>query len=231
MSQKRHLLILSGGMDSTVALHQFKNSIGLAVTFNYGSKHNEQETMRAKISCSYLGIPHTVINLEEAFKDFKSDLLQSGGDIPEGHYADDNMIKTVVPFRNGIMLAIATGLAESNYLSSVMLASHAGDHAVYPDCRPEFNDSMSAAMTAGTSNEVSLFAPYKAVTKEDIAHRGAGLGVKWSDTYSCYKGGQIHCGRCSTCVERIWALRKLDDDTKYLDNEYAEQLLRERGEW
>ena len=229
MSKK--LLILSGGMDSTVALYEFKHAIGLAVTFNYGSKHNEQEGERAAASCARLSIPHIEVDLKEAFKDFKSDLLKSGGDIPEGHYADDNMKHTVVPFRNGIMLSIATGLAESYDLDSVMLASHAGDHTVYPDCRPDFNTAMNEAMEAGTAKGVSLWSPYAGITKEDIADHGNTLGVIWSETYSCYKGGEVHCGRCSTCVERIWALRHSDDDTVYLDNEYAENLLRERGEW
>lgn len=218
-------------MDSTVALHEFKHTIGLAVTFNYGSKHNVEETKRAVASCEALGIKHEVINLEEAFKGFRSDLLKSGGDIPEGHYADENMIKTVVPFRNGIMIAIATGLAESNDLQYVMLASHAGDHAVYPDCRQSFNTYMSQAMAHGTGNGVRLAFPYANITKEDIAKHGTELGVDWNGTYSCYKGGEVHCGRCSTCVERIWALRHSDDTTKYLDSEYAEELLRERGEW
>ena len=228
---KTHLLILSGGMDSSVALHEFKHVIGAAVTFNYGSKHNKEETKRAAESCEKLGIPHSVIHLEEAFKDFKSDLLQSGGEIPEGHYADENMKKTVVPFRNGIMLSIATGLAESKGLQYVMLASHAGDHTVYPDCSPEFNKAMNDAMIAGTSLGVRLSFPYASITKEDIAKRGDELKIDWNTTYSCYKGGEVHCGRCATCVERIWALRHSDDTTEYLDTEYAENLLREKGEW
>ena len=228
---KTHLLIISGGMDSSVALHEFKHVIGQAVTFNYGSKHNNEEIKRARANCKALDIPHTVIDLSSAFKDFESHLLQNGGDIPEGHYADDNMKKTVVPFRNGIMLSIATGLAESKGLKYVMLASHAGDHAVYPDCRPEFNTYMNLAMQLGTNLGVSLAFPYGTISKEDIAKHGNELGIDWSTTYSCYKGGEVHCGRCSTCVERIWALRHSNDTTEYLDTEYAEKLLRERGEW
>ncbi len=214
---KNKLLILSGGMDSTVALYEFQNAIGLAVTFNYGSKHNEEETKKAADSCHRLAIPHIVVNLENAFKDFKSDLLKTGGDIPEGHYADENMSKTVVPFRNGIMLAVATGLAESYNLDTVMLASHAGDHAIYPDCRPDFNRAMDLAMKLGTAKGIQLWSPYGQLTKEEIANHGELLGVKWSNTYSCYKGGKVHCGVCSTCAERLWALRHLDDDTEYLD--------------
>ena len=228
---KNKLLILSGGMDSTTALYEFQDTIGLAVTFNYGSKHNEEETKRAVESCEELGIDHAIINLEDAFKGFESNLLKDGGDIPEGHYADETMKATVVPFRNGIMLAIAAGLAESNGLDKVVLASHAGDHAVYPDCRPDFNGYMSKAMHTGTSNGVGIYAPYADISKQDIADHGTLLGVDWNKTYSCYKGGEVHCGRCSTCVERIWALRHSDDTTEYLDTEYAEKLLREKGEW
>jgi 7-cyano-7-deazaguanine synthase len=228
---KNKLIILSGGMDSTVALYDFKDTIGLAVTFNYGSKHNEAEIQRAVASCEKLDIPHMVIELKEAFLGFKSDLLKSGGEIPEGHYEDENMSKTVVPFRNGIMLAIAAGLAESHELTHIMLASHAGDHAVYPDCRPDFNSYMSKAISVGTSNNVKIYAPYSKITKEEIAFKGRALGIDWRTTYSCYKGGEVHCGRCSTCVERIWALRKGPDLTEYLDHDYAETLLREKGEW
>ncbi len=228
---KNTLLILSGGMDSTVALYEYMDEIGLAVTFNYGSKHNDEEIKRAILSCAKLGINHRVVNLEKAFRYFESDLLKTGGDIPEGHYADENMKHTVVPFRNGIMLSIATGLAESHGLSKVMLASHAGDHTVYPDCRPEFNKAMGEAMEAGTSNQVKLSAPFKYRTKEELAYIGEECDIEWADTYSCYKGGKVHCGRCSTCVERIWALRHVKDNTQYLDTEYAETLLRKRGEW
>lgn len=220
--KKNVLLILSGGMDSTVALHQFKDHLGLAVTFNYGSNHAEAEIAHAVQSCHALGIPHMIVNLKQAFEGFKSGLLEGAEAIPEGHYAAANMAATVVPFRNGIMLSIATGLAESNKLTKVMIASHAGDHTVYPDCRPSFNEAISDAMSEGTptDNRVSLWAPFSGISKRQIAHVGQSLGVDWSTTYSCYKGGDFHCGRCSTCVERLEALEDLYDETVYLDTEF-----------
>ena len=204
------VLIYSGGLDSTTLLYAYKDSIALAVSFDYGSKHNAQEIACARENCARLGIKHLVIPLEFMGKYFKSDLLQSGGEIPEGHYADENMKSTVVPFRNGIMLAIAAGLAESYDLDTIMMANHGGDHAIYPDCRPEFVDAFAAAVKAGTYNGVRMFSPYCNITKRDIALRGRALGIDYSLTYSCYKGGSKHCGLCGTCVERKEALAGFD---------------------
>ncbi len=130
---KDSIIILSGGMDSVTMLYDYRERIAMAVTFNYGSKHNEKEITFARQHCRRLNIPHIVIPLSFMQQYFKSSLLIGGENIPEGHYTDDNMKSTVVPFRNGIMLAIAAGLAESNGLSHVMLANHSGDHAIYPD--------------------------------------------------------------------------------------------------
>ena len=204
------ILIYSGGLDSTTLLYEYKDRIALAVTFDYGSKHNAREIAFAAENCRRLGIPHQVIPLDFIGKYFRSDLLLSGGDIPEGHYADDNMRSTVVPFRNGIMLAVAVGLAESNGLDAVFLANHGGDHTIYPDCRPEFVDAFDKAAEAGTYNGVRILSPYCNITKRDIALRGKALGVDYSLTYSCYKGGEKHCGRCGTCTERKEALEGFD---------------------
>ena len=204
------LLIYSGGLDSTTLLYEYKDSIDLAVTFDYGSKHNAREIACAVENCKRLGIKHLVIPLGFIGQYFKSDLLQSGGEIPEGSYADENMKSTVVPFRNGIMLAVAAGLAESYGLDTVLLANHSGDHAIYPDCRPEFIDAFSAAVKAGTYNGVKVLSPYCKLTKRDIALRGKALGIDYSLTYSCYKGGEKHCGKCGTCVERKEALEGFD---------------------
>ena len=127
------------------------------------------------------------------------------------------MRSTVVPFRNGIMLAIACGLAESNGLKYVMIANHSGDHAIYPDCRPQFIDAMSQAMQNGTYDGVTILAPYTSITKTDIARRGKAIGMDYALTYSCYKGGERHCGKCGTCVERKEALHDagIDDPTEY----------------
>ena len=204
------LLIYSGGLDSTTLLYEYKDSIALAVTFDYGSKHNAREIACAVDNCKKLGIKHLVIPLGFIGQYFKSDLLLSGGDIPEGSYADENMKSTVVPFRNGIMLAVAAGLAESYDLDAVFLANHSGDHAIYPDCRPEFIDAFSAAVKAGTYKGVQVISPYCNITKRDIALRGRALGIDYSLTYSCYKGGEKHCGKCGTCVERKEALAGFD---------------------
>jgi len=204
------LLIYSGGLDSTTLLYEYKDSIALAVSFYYGSKHNAREIACAVDNCQALGIKHLVIPLDFMGQYFKSDLLQSGGKIPEGSYADDNMKSTVVPFRNGIMLAIAAGLAESYELDTIMMANHGGDHAIYPDCRPEFVDAFGKAVEAGTYIGIKLLSPYCNITKRDIALRGKALGIDYSKTYSCYKGGEKHCGKCGTCVERKEALEGFD---------------------
>lgn len=214
---KDSIIIVSGGMDSITMLYDCKERIALAVTFDYGSKHNAREMVFAKMHCERLGIPHLVIPLSFMAQYFKSSLLIGGEEIPEGNYDDENMKSTVVPFRNGIMLAIAAGLAESNGLKHVMMANHSGDHAIYPDCRPQFVDAMSSAITAGTYEGITLFAPYTNLTKTDIVKRGNSLGIDYSETWSCYKGGEKHCGKCGTCTERREALREagIEDTTEY----------------
>lgn len=210
------ILIYSGGLDSTTLLYEYRDSIALAVSFDYGSKHNEREIEYARKNCRKLGIEHLVIPLEFMQKYFRSSLLKGGEDIPEGSYDDSNMQSTVVPFRNGIMLAIAAGLAESRGLDAIMMANHGGDHAIYPDCRPEFVDAFGKAVEAGTYNGVKLLSPYCDITKRDIALRGKALGIDYSLTYSCYKGGEKHCGKCGTCTERKEALEGFDP-TEYED--------------
>ena len=217
--KKDSIIILSGGMDSVTLLHYRKDRIALAVSFDYGSNHNAREIECARKQCEMLGIEHLVIPLEFMGKYFKSSLLEGAEKIPEGHYADDNMKSTVVPFRNGIMLSIACGLAESRGLLHVMMANHGGDHAIYPDCRPEFVASMSDAMRNGTYEGVDILAEFTNITKSDIARLGKRLGVDYSLTYSCYKGGEKHCGKCGTCVERkeAMALAGIEDPTDYED--------------
>lgn len=205
---KDSILVLSGGMDSTTLLYDRKDQIALAVTFDYGSKHNAREIECARKNCEILGIEHIVIPLEFMGRYFKSSLLIGGDEIPEGHYADENMKSTVVPFRNGIMLSITAGLAESRSLKKVMLANHGGDHTIYPDCRPGFINAMSDAIRHGTYDGITIDAPYTNITKTDIARIGKRIGVDYNLTYSCYKGGEKHCGKCGTCVERFEALHE-----------------------
>lgn len=204
-------------MDSVTMLHEYKERIALAVCFDYGSNHNRREAECARFNCGELGIEFLLIPLDFMHRYFRSSLLEGAEAIPDGHYAEENMKSTVVPFRNGIMLSIACGLAESRGLKHVMIANHSGDHTIYPDCRPEFIDSMSEAMRHGTYEGVTILASYTGITKGDIARRGKAMGVDYSKTYSCYKGGAKHCGKCGTCIERREAMAEagIDDPTDY----------------
>lgn len=214
---KDSILIYSGGLDSTTMLYEYRERIAMAISFDYGSNHNSKEIKCADLHCERLGITHVVIPLDFIRRYFRSSLLDGADAIPEGHYEDDNMRSTVVPFRNGIMLSVAVGMAESNELQYVMMANHGGDHTIYPDCRPEFVDAFDAAAQAGTFNGVRLLSPYVNMTKADIARRGKQLGIDYSETWSCYKGGDVHCGRCGTCIERREALAEagIEDHTVY----------------
>lgn len=217
MGKKESLIILSGGMDSVTLLYDKASDIDLAVTFDYGSNHNKREAEYAAYHCKKLGIEHIIIPLDFIHQYFKSSLLSGADAIPEGHYAAENMKSTVVPFRNGIMLSIACGLAESRGLKRVCIANHFGDHAIYPDCRLSFINQMNAAMEQGTYQHIAIDAPYTNIKKTDIAKIGKILGVDYSKTYSCYKGGEKHCGKCGTCVERKEAFKDagIDDPTEY----------------
>ena len=217
--KKDSIIILSGGMDSSTLLYDQQQRIALAISYDYGSNHNAKEIPFAQWHCKQLGIEHIVIPLDFMSRYFQSSLLNGGDAIPEGQYDEENMKSTVVPFRNGIMLAIAAGIAESRGLQYVMMANHGGDHTIYPDCRPEFVKAMSEATKAGTFPGIEILAPYTNITKSDIARRGNELGIDFSKTWSCYKGGEKHCGKCGTCVERIEALRDagIEDPTEYME--------------
>ena len=216
---KDSIIIYSGGLDSTTLLYEECERIALAVTIDYGSNHAAREIACARRHCANLGIEHLVIDLAFIGRHFCSSLTAGADAIPEGNYDDENMRSTVVPFRNGIMLSVACGLAESRSLKRVLIANHGGDHAIYPDCRPAFVEAMSAAIRNGTYEGVTVFAPYTNLSKTDIARRGAALGLDYTETYSCYKGGEHHCGKCGTCRERRAALHDagIEDGTIYDD--------------
>lgn len=220
---KKVVVLLSGGMDSVVLLYRCLKdySVVATVSFDYGSKHNKNEIPYARYHSDLQGVPHKEIRMDFVNELFKSDLLQSGGEIPEGHYEEENMKSTVVPFRNGIMLAIATGYAESIDADCVAIAAHAGDHAIYPDCRDEFMEKMGSAMQLGTYNQTTLVRPFISMSKADIAKAGKEMGVDFSQTWSCYKGGDTHCGQCGTCVERreAFILSGVEDPTVYINEE------------
>ena len=221
MNNQYALVVFSGGMDSTTALLWARREFSgvSAVSFSYGAKHNARELAAANVICRKLNIPRIEIPLDFIGKYFHSSLLKTGGSIPEGAYNEDNMASTVVPFRNGIMLAAAAGLAEDSGYSAVILGNHSGDHAIYPDCRPEFIDGMARAIGTGTGGKVKLLSPFCNMTKGEIAALGAELGVDYSLTWSCYNGREKHCGKCGTCRERKDAFREagIPDPTVYED--------------
>lgn len=214
------VVLVSGGMDSVTALYHAarEHEVAGGLSFDYGSKHNHRELPFAEEQCAGLGVPHRVVALPFLDELFESDLLRSGGEIPEGHYEEESMKQTVVPFRNGILLSIAAGYAESVGAEGLVIAAHSGDHAIYPDCREDFLRPMAEAIESGTYARIRLLRPFVGLRKEDIAARGAELGVDFARTWSCYKGGEIHCGKCGTCVERreAFALAGLEDPTEYL---------------
>ncbi len=212
-------VLLSGGMDSVVAFYQVLKShdVVSCLSFDYGAKHNSREIPFAKLHAARNGISHQTIPLDFINSLFKSDLLISGGSIPDGHYAEATMQQTVVPFRNGIMLAIAAGYAESIGAEGLVIAAHSGDHAIYPDCREPFMQAMATAMGEGTYAKIQLLRPFIGTDKTGIAKHGTELGIDFTETWSCYKGGEIHCGTCGTCVERreAFILAALSDPTIY----------------
>lgn len=216
-NKRTALIIVSGGMDSVTMLYDYQSEIALALSFDYGSKHNERELPLARMHAERLGIEHLTVPLDFIKNYFKSDLLVSGGEIPTGTYNEENMASTVVPFRNGIMLAIAAGLAESRELDRIFIANHFGDHSIYPDCRASFVEPMAMAIEAGTKEGISLEAPYTGISKTDIAQIGKRLQLNYAETWSCYNGYDEQCGCCSTCLERREALREaqIQDSTPY----------------
>jgi 7-cyano-7-deazaguanine synthase len=201
------VVLLSGGMDSTVALAltTAQGPVRAALSVDYGQRH-VTEIEAARRVAAYYGVPHLILDLTSWGRLLSgSALTDPTVEVPEGHYAAPNMAVTVVPNRNATMLMAAAGVAESLGASRVITAVHSGDHAVYPDCRPEFITAAAAAAEAGTGNKVTIEAPFIGISKTDIATLGASLEAPFALTWSCYKGGDKHCGKCGTCVERIEA--------------------------
>jgi 7-cyano-7-deazaguanine synthase len=219
-ARSRHIvLLLSGGLDSSVLLADLRQR-GQRVTAlgcHYGSRHNRRELACARRLCEALNVPFQTIRLDFIGACFASRLLKGGGELPRDFYDEATLRQTVVPFRNGILLAAAAGLAESVGAQAVALAAHGGDHALYPDCREAFLRSMGDAMRLGTYAHIRLQRPYVNRSKAWIVARGAALGVDFSRTWSCYAGGRRHCGACGTCRERREAFRRagVADPTRY----------------
>lgn len=218
------LVLLSGGLDSTTLLY-LCSTLGPvhALSVDYGQRHRKELDCARQIT-STLGIRHTVLPMDWLGGEVASALTTDAQPVPDGHYAWATMRQTVVPNRNMILLALAAGIATSRGLGGVACAVHAGDHAIYPDCRPEFLQAMQAALTAGLDGigDCVLYTPFLWRTKAEIAAEAALLGVPVEATWSCYKGRDVHCGRCGTCVERreALALARVFDPTEYADPDY-----------
>lgn len=228
---KKKVIIVSGGMDSVTLLwdivSRYKVTVPnkaeiVALSFNYGSKHNAYELPLAKKNCEFLGVKHIVIDVSGVFKNFKSTLLQGGDEVPEGHYSSNNMKQTIVPNRNAILLSIAVGLAESIDADVVFYGAHGGDHHIYEDCRPEFIQAFSLAEQLGTMNKIRIEAPYTYMNKISILKRGLELGVDYAITHTCYKPNELgkSCGKCGSCTERLEAFEKnnIKDPLEYYGN-------------
>lgn len=204
---RKALVILSGGMDSTTLLHDVvdKKYDVEALSFNYGQNHSKELDMAAA-TCKKLNIPHKIIDVSFMGKELlKSSLTSGAAAIPEGHYAEENMKSTVVPNRNMILISLAAGYAISEKKEVLFYGAHAGDHTIYPDCRPEFVQAMRTALSLSDWHKLELEAPYLYKDKGDIAAIGKALGVDYSLTWTCYKGGEEACGVCGSCTERLEA--------------------------
>lgn len=208
--------MLSGGMDSTVLLYhlakEFPRDTIIALSVDYGQRHIRELSAARQIASQFVRVTHRIVDLTTVGELLPgSALTDDNVEVPEGHYAAENMKLTVVPNRNMIMLSIAIGVAVAHNAHTVAFGAHAGDHTIYPDCRPLFRDMMSA--TAQIANEgfistnFQLIAPFIQDTKADIAKYGSQLGVPFELTWSCYKGVEKHCGKCATCSERREAFR------------------------
>jgi 7-cyano-7-deazaguanine synthase len=217
------IAIVSGGLDSVVLAHLL-HSQGrepTLLTFNYGQRHR-REIDSARACAARLGVPHEVVDLSGLRRLLGgSSLTDDAVSVPHGHYAAPTMALTVVPNRNAIMLAIAYGVAVAAEAEAVATAVHAGDHFVYPDCRPGFIaafEAMQREAVAGFGRaDLRLLAPFVGRTKADVVRLGADLGIPFAETWSCYEGGAVHCARCGTCVERREAfdLAGVADPTEY----------------
>jgi len=219
------LVVCSGGLDSVTLAHKIaaEESLTHLVSFDYGQRH-KKELEYARRCAARLGATHEVIDITDIGRRLTGSALTHGATVPDGHYAEETMRLTVVPNRNAIMLAIAFGVAVAKEAQTVAAAVHGGDHFIYPDCRPPFVKAFATMQRFALDGfaQIALETPFLRRSKADIVREGARLGVPFEETWSCYKGGDRHCGRCGTCVERREAfhLAGVDDPTVYDDPDY-----------
>ena len=214
------VVLFSGGLDSTVLVQQLihdQASVRL-LSINYGQRHKKELSHSSRIATS-MNLPHRILDLPDLAELLSgSSLTDSSVELPEGHYAEESMKSTVVPNRNMILLAMAAGYALSIDFDTVAYAAHAGDHTIYPDCRPVFADAMQNALQLADWKDLRLHRPFVNLTKAELVRIGAKLGAPLHLTWSCYAGEELHCGKCGTCVERkeAFEVAKITDPTEYV---------------
>ncbi len=227
------IVICSGGLDSVTLAHLVaaEGNLSRLVSFNYGQRHLKELDFAAACAAR-LNVPHDVIDLLSVGAALTGSALTDDIDVPDGHYAEETMKVTVVPNRNAIMLTIAYGIAAANGDDAVATAVHGGDHFIYPDCRPGFAEAFDAMQRAALDGyaDVALSTPFLHRCKSDFVVEGARINAPFAQTWSCYKGGDLHCGRCGTCVERREAfhIAGVDDPTQYEDPEFWAAAIAER---
>ncbi|WP_170406275.1 7-cyano-7-deazaguanine synthase QueC [Ruegeria arenilitoris] len=219
------IVICSGGLDSVSLAHMVARDHQLTglISFDYGQRHRK-ELDYAALCAQRLGVPHDIIDLRSVGAVLTGSALTDDVDVPDGHYAENSMRVTVVPNRNAIMLTVAFGAAAARGADAVATAVHGGDHFIYPDCRPTFTQAFETMQKHALDGyaDVSLFTPFVHRSKADIVTEGARVDTTFAQTWSCYKGGELHCGRCGTCVERREAfhLAGVADPTTYEDPDF-----------
>ncbi|MFN3209919.1 MAG: 7-cyano-7-deazaguanine synthase QueC [Roseovarius sp.] len=219
------IVICSGGLDSVSLAHKVagEGTLRGLLSFDYGQRHVKEVDFAA--ACARrLGVPHKVVDISGVGAALSGSALTDDVEVPDGHYAEETMKITIVPNRNAIMLAIAFGMAAAEKAEAVAAAVHGGDHFIYPDCRPGFVGAFQAMQDEALEGvaEVQLYTPFLTGSKADIVTEGAKWRTPFAETWSCYKGGDVHCGRCGTCVERREAfhLAGVADPTAYADAQF-----------
>ena len=224
------LVLCSGGLDSVTLAHKVANEHDLTglLSFDYGQRH-AKELDFARRCAERLGIRHDVIDISAISRHLSGSALTDNVSVPDGHYAEETMKITVVPNRNAIMLTIAFGVAAARQIDAVAAAMHGGDHFIYPDCRPDFLKAFAEMQRHALdgSKPGALYTPFADLSKADIVAEGARHEIPFAETWSCYKGGEIHCGRCGTCVERreAFAISGVHDPTVYADQDYWQSVV------